>query len=232
MGESDIVPFNNRVADLSQVVSGPAISDGGEVGRREKGEKRREKGEGRRWKGEGRREKGEGRGEKGEEGRRFFEGEYTNQVAPLSCTNLCCDNTPKHRRIAFAGLEISAAVAPSAPVAGNQAAGQADINAKRWSDSHIVQAIINVARVVAISKGLFSMFALAVVAPLAQLPMRDENSVFRVDMYFGVIGVGCILSFSGLMCGIILACSLPEGVHFKSICCTLMMAMLCSVGTA
>ena len=57
MGESDIVPFNNRVADLSQVVSGPAISDGGEVGRREKVEGRKEKGEGRREKGEGRREK-------------------------------------------------------------------------------------------------------------------------------------------------------------------------------
>ena len=94
----------------------------------------------------------------------------------------------------------------------------------------MVRAIINVALVLATSKGLFSTFALAVVAPLAQLPMRDENSAFRVDMYFGVVVVGVLLSFSGVTCGMILANPLSEGVPLKAISCTLITAILCSAG--
>ena len=118
----------------------------------------------------------------------------------VPCTNLGSYSIPEHRRIAFAGrMENAAVAAPSAPVAGHgKAAGHADINAnaKRWSDSHVVRAIIDAALVLAISKGLFSTFALAVVAPLAQLPVRDENSVFRVDMHFGVIVIGALFSNS------------------------------------
>ena len=140
---------------------------------------------------------------------------------------------PELRRVAFAGLKNASnrvfawVSAPGVP--GNQV-GHASINVERWSNSNIVRAAISVALVLAMSQGLFSTFALAVVAPLTHLPMRDEDGVFRADMQFGVVIAGTVLSFGGVVCGVMLFTSLPDGVLLKTLGCTSVITLLCSAG--
>ena len=69
-----------------------------------------------------------------------------------------------------AGSRVLAWVSAPGPVPGNQV-GHASINVKRWSNSNIVRATINVALVLAMSQGLFS----------------SQDGVFRADLQFGVL---------------------------------------------